>query len=63
VNIPSRMKWPARMAMIIVAVAGLDAAGVLLLPHPWLWAAVVPGLAPLLTICFIVMPMTRAKGR
>ncbi len=57
------MKWSLRMAIILVAVTSLDALVVLFTPHPRIWAAVIPALIPILTACFVIIPMQIEKRR
>jgi hypothetical protein len=54
------MKWVWRMAAILVVVALIDALVVLFVARPLLWAAVIPGLIPLLTAIFVVIPYINA---
>jgi hypothetical protein len=38
-----------RMAVLLCAVAAIDAAAALLIPKPQLWCAIIPALIPILT--------------
>jgi hypothetical protein len=60
-NICVLRKQAFRMAAILAGVVLVDAAGVLVLPHPVLWAATVPALIPLLTAVFVILPGLRAQ--
>jgi hypothetical protein len=57
---PDNMKWALRMAAILVGVTLLDALVVLFVDRPLLWAAVIPGLIPLLTAIFVIIPFINA---
>jgi hypothetical protein len=55
------MKWMSRLAAILLGVGLIDALVVLLAPRPLPWAAVIPGLIPLLTSVLIIIPMMQEK--
>ena len=56
---PARLKWPLRMAAILVAVALVDGMAVWLSPHPLWWARLVPLAVLPLTVIFVLLPMIR----
>ncbi len=56
----SRSYWPAtRMAAILVGVGLIDGLAVAVAAHPLPWAAVIPGLIPLLGFVFVQLPIIR----
>jgi hypothetical protein len=62
-NLPAGMKWPLRMAVILVAITALDAMGVVFIPSPRFWATAVPALIPALTVVFVVIPILNERRR
>lgn len=57
---PDNMRWAWRMAAILVTVCLLDVLVVAFTAHPLPWAAVIPGLIPLLTGIFVIIPYINA---
>jgi peptidoglycan/LPS O-acetylase OafA/YrhL len=53
------VKWPLRMAIILVLVVGIDAIAVLVADRPQPWAALIPALIPVLTAVFVIVPMMK----
>jgi hypothetical protein len=58
-EISSQLKWPLRMATVLVVVGLTDALAVGFAPRPLLWAVLIPALTPLLTVIFVILPMLR----
>jgi hypothetical protein len=56
------MKWLLRMAAILTGVGLLDVLVVLAAPRPLPWAAIIPGLIPVLTAVFVIRPMQRDRS-
>jgi len=52
-------KAAIRTAVILVCVVALDAVVVMFASRPLIWAIVIPGLIPLLTQVFVIMPLLR----
>jgi hypothetical protein len=50
-------------AIIIAVVAAIDAAGVLFVGKPLLWATVVPVMIPVLLGVFIILPIINSSAK
>jgi hypothetical protein len=61
--IPSQVKWPLRMATVLVVVGLTDGLVVGFAPRPLLWAVLIPALIPVLTGIFVIRPMLRGPKR
>jgi len=48
---------------VIFAVGVVDIVVVTFSPRPLPWAAIIPGLVPVLTAVFVIIPMMRAEKR
>jgi hypothetical protein len=59
IEISSQVRWPLRMATVLVVVCLTDALVVMFAPRPLLWAILIPALTPLLTVIFVVLPLLR----
>jgi len=57
------LEWAFRMGAILLLVCGLDGAVAMFVARPLPWVALVPGLIPLLTALFVIIPMQRRRGR
>lgn len=57
------MKWALRLMAVIFAVGVVDIVVVTFSPRPLPWAAIIPGLVPVLTAVFVIIPMMRAEKR
>ena len=60
-EISSQLKWPLRMATVLVVVGLTDALVVSFAPRPLLWAVLIPALTPLLTVVFVILPLIRSQ--
>ena len=54
------VKWFGRMAVILVVVVALDGLVVAFARKPLPWAAMIPGLIPILTSVVIILPLNKA---
>ncbi len=56
-----QLRWPLKMAAILLLVVLADGLVVLFVQKPLPWAIAIPALIPLLTAVFVIIPMIQAE--